>query len=115
MIDFKLKVGDVIDVQISADGKIETCQDTKCVMQKMFMYLNTNLGDFFYDKSQGVDWGEIYRYSQNEIAPFLINNISQIKGVQSVLNADISFDENRKMRTAIAVKDVFDKVIYIGG
>lgn len=116
IIDFKIfKEKKQPDLQILSTGKLAMVVDTQSVIQKIYITLSTNLGDFFYNIEQGVDWSNIYNKSQAEIAPILIETLSDIKGVDAIQKANITYDEHRKALIDILMEDIFGKTIYIGG
>lgn len=105
------------DIQINENGKLMLSIDTRTIQQRLYIYFKTQLGDFFYDSEKGFPWSQLISspYTREQIITILMTAISEVQGVQKILDLDYSIDSKRIMKVKATIQDVFGKLIKISG
>lgn len=117
MIDFKLKLNNYnqYDISIHSGGKPEIASDSLLVPQKIYLNLKMFQGEYFYDTDAGLPYYAFLRGDLNQEAfqVFLISLISDIPGVEQILNLNLNIDKNRNVEIVGKIRDEFGRYIAL--
>jgi hypothetical protein len=103
MKDFKLENGDIV---IGAQGDIEMTHGNDLTKQKLEMVLGTNIGEWFFNLSEGICFKNILGKKKDEdiIRGEVVRGIAQVGSDLSLESFTMTLDADRNATVDFSVK-----------
>jgi outer membrane lipoprotein-sorting protein len=110
----------VIDYLLTPDGDLSIVNgnvvliyDHDLAIQKTYLMLKLQMGDFFYNTSAGIPWLQLMQMTKEFIVPFLMLYIYKIKGINKIDDLQITTNADRTFNIWGTLTDVFGQNISL--